>query len=69
LGLPKVVFQIKLFCLLTHPPIQCVPGALFLGEEWLGHEADNSPPSSAEVKSEWNYTSTPPICLHGIVLS
>jgi len=28
-----------------------------------------SPPSSAEVKSEWSYTSNPPIGLHGVVLS
>jgi hypothetical protein len=31
----------------TQPPIQ---GALSLGVKWLRHEADNSPPSSAEVK-------------------
>jgi hypothetical protein len=34
----------------THPPIQWVSGALSMGEKWLGHEADHSPPSSAEVK-------------------
>jgi hypothetical protein len=35
-----------------------------------GREADHSPPSSAEVKSAWSYTSTPPLCLHGgVVLS
>ena len=28
--------------------------------------ADNSPPSSAEVKNEWRSTSTPPMCLHGM---
>jgi hypothetical protein len=22
--------------------------------------------SSAEVKNEWSYTSTPPVCLHGV---
>jgi hypothetical protein len=33
----------------TQPPIQCVPGALSLGVKQLGHEADHSPPSSAEV--------------------
>jgi hypothetical protein len=33
------------------------------------NEADHSPPSSAEVKNAWNYTSTPPIRLHGVVLS
>jgi hypothetical protein len=34
----------------TQPPIRWVPGALFLGVKRLGHEADHSPPSSAEVK-------------------
>jgi hypothetical protein len=33
-----------------------------------GREADHSPPSSDEVKNEWSYT-TPPIRLHGMVLS
>jgi hypothetical protein len=28
-------------------------------------EAGNSPPTIAEVTSEWSYTSTPPTCLHG----
>jgi hypothetical protein len=32
--------------------------------KWLRHEVDHSPPSSDEVKSEWSYTSTLPICLH-----
>jgi len=31
------------------------------------HEADHSPPSSVEVKNEWNYASAPPICLYGTV--
>lgn len=35
-----------------------------LGKEQLGHEANHSTSSSAEVK-EWNYTSTPPICPQG----
>jgi len=34
----------------------------------LGREADHLPPSSAEVKSAWSYTSTPPTRLHGVVL-
>jgi hypothetical protein len=38
----------------TQPPIQCVPGDLS-----LVREADHSPPSSAEVKNVWSYTSTP----------
>jgi hypothetical protein len=31
-------------------------------------EADHSPPSSAEVKNAWSYTSTTKIRLHGVVL-
>jgi len=27
-------------------------------------DADHSPPSTADVKNEWNYISTPPSCLH-----
>jgi len=34
-----------------------------------GREADNSPPSSAEVNNGWSCTSSPPIRLHGVVLS
>jgi hypothetical protein len=41
----------------------------FLGGKAAGREAHHSPPSSAEVKSVWTYTSTPPIHLHGVVLS
>jgi hypothetical protein len=42
----------------TQPPIQWVPGALSLGVKRSGREADHSPPSSAEVKNAWSYTST-----------
>jgi hypothetical protein len=45
---------------LTQPPIPWVPGALSPGVKWPGHEADHSPPASAEVKKTWVYTSTPP---------
>jgi hypothetical protein len=31
-----------------------------------GHEANYSPPSRTEVKSEWNYISPPSACLHGM---
>jgi len=34
-----------------------------------GCQADHCPPSSADVKNVWSYTSIPPICLHGVVLS
>jgi hypothetical protein len=53
----------------TQPPIQSVPGALSLGVKRQGREADHSPPSSAEVKIAWNYTSTPPVRLHDVVPS
>jgi hypothetical protein len=43
----------------TQPPIQWVPGALFLGVKRPRHEADHSPPSSAENKNAWSYISTP----------
>jgi hypothetical protein len=36
-------------------PIQLVEEA-----KRTGREADHPPPSSAEVKNEWSYTSTPP---------
>jgi hypothetical protein len=39
---------------------------LAVGTKWLGHELNYSPPSSAKVKNDWRYTSTPPICLHGM---
>jgi hypothetical protein len=53
----------------TQPPIQLVPGALSLGVKRPGREADHSPPSSAEIKNAWSYTSTSRIGLHGVVLS
>jgi hypothetical protein len=53
----------------TQPPIQWVPRALSLGLKRQGSEADHSPPSSAEVKNAWGYTSTTLIRLHGVVRS
>jgi hypothetical protein len=44
-------------------------GFFFLGLRRPGCGALHSSPSSAEVKNAWSYTSTPPICLHGVVLS
>jgi hypothetical protein len=83
LSLPQYVFMV--WCLVkqeislhdvsrtalgsTQPPIQLVTGALSLGVKQPGREADHSPPSSAENKNAWRYTSTPPILLHGVVLS
>jgi hypothetical protein len=63
-----------------HPRVQNSSGAhtasyprntrgSFPGIKRWGREADHSPPSSAEVKYAWSYTSTPPIRLHGVVLN
>jgi hypothetical protein len=41
----------------------------FPGVKRQGREADHSPPSSADIKNAWSYTSTPPIRLHDVVLS
>jgi hypothetical protein len=53
----------------TQPPNQCVPRAISSGVKRPGCEADQSSPTSAEVKKIWIYTSTPPIRLHGVVLN
>ena len=37
-----------------------------MGTKWLGHEDDQSTPSSAESKNEWSYTATPCICLRDV---
>jgi len=44
---------------MEQPPFRWVPGAFFLGVKQPGREADQSPPSSAEVKNAVTYTSTP----------
>jgi hypothetical protein len=43
----------------TQSPIQWVPGAVSVGVKRPGREADDSLPSSAEVKNAWSYTFTP----------
>ena len=41
------------------------PGS-FQGVKRMGRDVNPSPPSSAEVKNEWSYTSTAPTGLHGV---
>jgi hypothetical protein len=43
----------------TQPLIQWVSGVLSLAVKRPGRESDHSPPSSAEVKNSWSYTSVP----------
>jgi hypothetical protein len=51
------------------PSLLSIPGALSLGVKRPGREADYSPPSNAEVKNTWSYTSTPTVGVHGVELS
>jgi hypothetical protein len=50
----------------SHP--MCTKG-FSLGVKWLGREADHSSPSRAEVKNARSYTSTTPLCFHGMMVS
>jgi hypothetical protein len=43
----------------TQRSILWVTGALSSGGKRLGSQGEHSPPSSAEVKNAWSYTSTP----------
>jgi hypothetical protein len=47
---------------LTQLPSKWVLGVLFVGIKQRRHEADNLPPTSAEIENMWSYTST-----HGVV--
>jgi hypothetical protein len=49
--------------------IQWVQEAHTPGIKLSGHEADHSPPSSAEVKNAWSCTSTLPLHLHSVGLN
>jgi len=55
----------------THPASYPVGtrGTLSLEVKRSGCESDYSPPSSADFKNAWSYTSTPPTRLHNVVLS
>jgi hypothetical protein len=46
----------------TQPPTHWIPEAPTPGVKLTTH------PPSAEVKNAWSYTSTPPVCLHGVVV-
>ena len=34
--------------------------------EPMGRGVDHSPESRSEIKNEWRYTFTPPVCFHGM---
>jgi hypothetical protein len=41
-------------------------GDLYSEVKRSGHEVDKLPPTNAEVKNAWSYTSTSGICLYGV---
>jgi hypothetical protein len=51
----------------THPASCTMGNGSFPGVKRPGRGACHPPPSSAEVKNEWSYTSTPPLGLRGIL--
>jgi hypothetical protein len=55
----NVNFSILSRLALGSTPIQWVPGALNLRLKRPGLETDHSPPTNAEVRKTWIYTSTP----------
>jgi len=54
--------------LLTLSPIWWALGALSLGTEWPGHEADHSPLSNVKV-SVWSYIFTSSVHIYSKVLN
>jgi len=50
----------------THPSVQLVPGCYFSGVNRPVCEVDHPPPSNAEVKNVWSYTSAHLTCLRGM---
>jgi hypothetical protein len=60
-----------LFATASRPALGPILGdrRFLTGVKRPGRESDQLPPSSAEVKNGWTYTSTPPVCLNGVVLS
>jgi hypothetical protein len=59
MGFSLLAAASRLFLGPTQPCIQRLPGAVSPFVKQPGREADHSPPSSAEVKNVWSYTSTP----------
>jgi hypothetical protein len=37
---------------------------IFPGVQWPRREVNHTPSSHAEIKNEWSYNFTPPVCLH-----
>jgi len=52
---------------LNKSPIELIPGAPSVGVKRLGRVVNDSRPSFADVKYDWSYASTPPVCLREVV--
>jgi hypothetical protein len=66
-GRDEIFSSPKLTAFRAQPaPCSMCTGAPALGVQWPGHNVKHSSPSNAEVRNEWNYTSTLPVCLHGV---
>jgi hypothetical protein len=64
--LSSTTFRVAL--LPTQLPIEWVPGIFPASKaaRVCSYVVDHSPPSITKVKTEWSYTSVPPICLHRV---
>jgi len=47
------------------PRLALGTGVLFQGVKWPGYKVNHSAPSTAEVRNEWSYVSSPHTYLHG----
>ena len=50
----------------VHPAVYSMGTGFFPGIKQLGRDVNHPPPSSAEAKNEWSYTSSPLVCLYGV---
>jgi len=69
MGLFLVATATRPFLGPIHPHAQMGPGAVTSLMKRLGLEADHPTPYSADVKNAWSYTSSPPVCLYGVVFN
>ena len=53
----------------AHPVSYTIGAGSFPGVKWLGRGVDHPPHVAPRSKKEYNYTSTPPLGLHGLLYS
>jgi hypothetical protein len=52
----------------AHPVSYSMESCVLCWVKGVGRAVDLLPPSSAELKNEWSYTSTSTVCLHGVYI-